>query len=83
MAKALKLDIDPKVLRLARTLETGRKTFNELKEPNKRLLLRSNVNLEGLVEEEELERYRLQIQAEQADSTVDRILANLRLRLGK
>lgn len=59
MGKSLRLNVHPRVLQLGEMLLNDQTEFSELDEIDKRLLYESRFNLEGIVDEEEIQAYEL------------------------
>jgi len=64
MPKALGVNVSPAELRLAKTLYKGVRDFEDLDERNKRILYECPLSLEGLVDEETLRAYELELALE-------------------
>lgn len=64
MGKALRLDVHPRAITLAKILERGERSFNELHMRDKMLLYDSNYHLDGLVSTEEKLKFRVELAKE-------------------
>lgn len=61
MGKALRLNLHPRALTLAKILERGERTFDELHIRDKMILYDCPYNLDGLVTTEELLRFKIEV----------------------
>jgi len=68
MGKALRINVHPRAITLAGILERGEREFKDLHPRDKEILLRTDANLDGLVDPEQLAKYQLRKEIEQTDS---------------
>ena len=77
MTKALGIKAHPKMVELAKTIHNGHKSFRELNWENQVLLAESNLKLDGLVTEEELQQYEIEKSVREAENPIEQVRARV------
>ena len=81
MGKALRINVHPRVITLGKMLERGERDFEELHPRDKELLLRSDVNLDGLVDPQQVAKYQLKKEMDSTDSKIKTAVMKAKLAL--
>lgn len=79
MTKALRINVDPYVLELAKTVYFGdKKGFRDLEFWQQELLMESQLHLEGLATEEEKRAFEIEKRLKESENTKERLFAHTR-----
>jgi len=79
MGKALRLNVHPRTITLAKILERGERSFNELHIRDRMILYDCPLNLDGLVTTEEILRFRIELSKEGKLPFKERVKAHAKL----
>jgi len=81
MTKALRIDVHPRVIKLAEMIDMGHREFSELHVRDKELLVQSEVDITDLVPLEQLTRYKLKRELDSTDSKTKSAILRAKLAL--
>lgn len=79
MTKALRLSLHPRALKVAKMIERGERTFDELHIRDKAVLYDTQYDLDGLVTTEEILKFRLELAQLQDAPLSERIRLHAKL----
>jgi hypothetical protein len=79
MSKAVRLNVHPRVITLAKILDRGERSFNELHMRDRMLLYDRNFDLDGLVSTEEKLNFRIELAKEGKLPLTERVKAHAQL----
>ena len=81
MSKSLRINVHPRVITLAKIIDRGERTFEELHPRDKELLIQSDVTLSDMIPPEQIAKYELKKELDETDSKVRKAILTTKLAL--